>query len=251
MKDYIIPFLTSLGFEICIILMDKLIFRTFTVLEHILFFILIILIGVVIYFSMMLFRYKKFGISAIQKSETHFNLKKQLSCCEKSLYFMGLSARIILTAEAGKVITKAFAKNNHLSLKFLLFDPREKAKGRQKALDGTGDENNWDNLWKNLILSSIGELSVLKKNHRNSNIEVRIYKDFPIFRFLIVDDSTIYMNYYGKGFAPSEIPNLMIKKNRDGFYQAIEKYFECLWNSSEIILDNQTNKLENLKREVN
>jgi hypothetical protein len=250
MKDYIIPFLTSLGSGICLLLIDKLIFGIFTTFEQILFLILIILIGIVTYFSIMLFKYKKFGISSVQKSKNDFNLEKQLSRCKSSLYYMGMSAGTILTPETGSVITVAFAKNHLSSLKFLLFDPREKEKGRENALKGIG-YNNWDNSWKNKILTSIGELSVLKENHKNSNIEVRIYKDFPIFRFIIVDDNTIYMNYYEKGYAPSKMLNLVIKKNRGGFYQAIEKYFNCLWESSEIILDKQTNNFEKLKHEAN
>lgn len=248
MKEYIIPFLTSLVSGICILIIESSISREYSNLEYILFFILIILIGAITYFFIMQYRYKKFGVSAIQKSD--LNIEKQLKNCESSLFFLGVSARTILKAETGRVIAEAFLRNSQLSLKFLFFDPRETEKGRQRALDETGNENNWDS-WKYIILSSIEELTVLKQEGRNRNIEVRIYKNFPIFRFLIVDNCKIYMNYYGKGFRPSEMPNLMSKKNRNGLYQAMEKYFECLWGSSEIILDNQTNKLEDLKNEIN
>jgi hypothetical protein len=53
-----------------------------------------------------------------------------------------------------------------------------------------------------------------------------------------------------KGFVPSEMLNLMIKKNKNGFYRAIEKHFECIWNSSEIILDDQTDKSKILEIEA-
>lgn len=249
MKDYVIPFLISLAAGICIFFIERIASLKYTPLEIILFVIIIILIGLLGYFLILQKRYKKFGISDIQKSEVNLNLKKQLGSCESSLFFMGVSARTILTAETGRVINEAFAKNQQLSLRFLLFDPRETAKGKQRALDETGNEDIWDS-WKNIILSGIKELSVLKQEGRNRKIEVRIYKDFPVFRVLLVDNKIIYMNYYGKGFRPSEMPNLMSKKNKNNFYHAIEKFLECHWNSSEIIIDENTNLVKQLEDEI-
>ena len=249
MKDYVIPFLVSLSAGICIFIVEKIASLEYTPLEIILFIILIILIGLLGYFLILQKRYKKFGISDIQKSEDNLNLKKQLDRCESSLYFLGVSARTILTAETGRVINEAFAKNPHLSLKFLLFAPRETAKGKQRALDETGNENTW-NSWKDIILSGIKELSVLKQESCGRNIEVRIYKDFPVLRTLLVDNKVLYMNYYGKGFRPSEMPYLMSKKSKNNFYHAIEKFWECHWNSSEIIIDENTNLVKQLEDEV-
>jgi len=250
MSEYIKAFVISVLAGIVPILIQYCITNKWSFLELTLIILLSISIALLFLMGSRILSYRKFGLSSIHDSKKELNIISKLKTCQNGLSFLGVSARTILSAEARKSIEQAFAQNNQLSLKFLLFDPRETEFGKRRALDETGNEEIWDS-WKYIILSSIEELGVLNSEGKKRKIEVRVYKSFPIFRALFVDSNTVFLNYYGKGFSPAEINCLKLTKGKNSYYEALEKYYNELWNSSEIILSNDVNNIPNLRNTLN
>ena len=194
-------------------------------------------------------RYKRFDITAIHDPHTAMDLRQQLETCEKSLSFLGVSARTVVGAQGGQAIRAAFARTPNLKLCFLLFDPRLTAHGKRRAKDETGDEKTWDS-WKGIIVSSIEGIEVLKRSLPQADIQVRIYKEFPVFRMFVVDESRILANFYGRNFLPSEISSLFLTQGNNRLFNAYQRFFEELWGRSEVVVDANTMKAADLRSNV-
>ncbi len=178
---------------------------------------------------------KSYGIWSIDAPHTSLNMNLQLQNCQNSFDFLGVSARTILDARGSQTIKKKIAETPNVKIRFLLLDPNEDEIGEQRAKDETGNIRDWI-AWKKIISASIDELKNLKKEITTANIEVRVYKEFPVFRSITVDENFMYINYYGKGFRPSETPNLALRKKSISLFNAFESNFDRVWNPSTVIL---------------
>lgn len=188
-----------------------------------------------IYFFLWRREIMSYGINSIDEPHTSLDMNLQMENCQKNFDFFGVSARTILDAQGGQTIKKKVIDNPNVKIRFLLLDPNEDEIGKKRAQDETGNENDWT-AWKQIISASIDELKTIKADINSANIEVRVYSETPIFRAITIDEETMYLNYYGKGFRPSETPNLSISKKDISIFNALEANFNRVWNSSKVML---------------
>ncbi len=194
-------------------------------------FLVFLCITFLVYLAIRILSIKTYGIDAIDKPHTTLVMNSQLSNCKESFDFLGVSARTILDAEGGHAIRTKLAHQPNVKLRFLLLDTACEEIGFKRAEDETGDRNNWV-AWKKIIQASIDELRLIKSTMLTANIEVRIYKETPIFRSITTDGQFMYVNYYGKDFRPSETCNLRLRRKDISLFIALQSNFERIWESS-------------------
>jgi len=190
---------------------------------------------------------RKAGIVDARPSLDQISLAHQLQICRKSLDFLGVSARTIMDNAAQPAIRKALANEPSLKLRFLLFDPRETQLGEQRAQDETGTATTWTS-WSQLIRSVVAELQAISIDHPGADIEVRIYKSFPVFRLLIVDHEEVFLNFYGKGVLPTALPALHLRADSvTSLASAFTGYFEECWRTAEVFVSRKLKRAGELR----
>jgi hypothetical protein len=199
----------------------------------------LIVIFLFLFFTIYFFIWKRqlnsYGIYSVDPPHSSLDMNLQMKHCQSSFDFFGVSARTILDAQGGATIKKKIVANPNVKIRFLLLDPREDIIGKQRAEDETGNCNDWV-AWKKIITASIDELKTLKSEITTAKIEVRIYKETPIFRSICVDRKLMYVNYYGKGFRPSETSNLQLSNKSISLFNALEGNFDRVWDAAQVIL---------------
>lgn len=156
------------------------------------------------------------------------NYKRSLSLCHNTLRFLGIgAAKLTKEDEFEKAIRRCRPEQ---PIKFLLCEPThdiliEAAKRFGKDRDE----------YKDIVTNSLRKIAQLKE--RYSNIEVRFYSTFQIFRLMFIDDSICLVSYnvMGQGDG-SQLPQLHIlrapqsQQDVNSFYYTLERYFDILWD---------------------
>lgn len=151
-----------------------------------------------------------------------------LRLCHNSLSFLGIGAsKLTASDEFEKALARCSADK---PARFLLSEPTsENLTQAAKRASRPVEE------YKHIVLQSLKRIAQLKCE-RDFNVEVRFYKDTPIFRLMFIDESLCLMSYniFGKGdgsdFPQLHLINIVGKKKEKSFYYPLQKYFEQQWN---------------------
>ena len=92
------------------------------------------------------------------------------------------------------------------------------------------DENDNAVSWSNEIQATIQRLKSFGENH-NIKIEIRVYNDFPIWRFCVIDKKKIYLNYFLSNQQGPESPLLEITPVQNGIFWGFMNEFNETWNN--------------------
>lgn len=176
----------------------------------------------------------KFGIKTVWDASSHkFSLVDQMKNSKKSFCFMGVSARTILDPQVEKLIIEKLLSKNDYVIKFLVFDYQETEKLKRRALEETGEEstaNEWSDLMRSIIQMLLRIKNRLGQNG-GERLQIKVYKSFPVFRMLIIDDEKILLNYYAPKHFPSEMScvELTMLKDNVSLGNAFKKQFDEIW----------------------
>jgi hypothetical protein len=191
-------------------------------------------ITVAIIFYMQLNQFWRVGIRGVDKNVGKgINYVNALRLCTNELKFLGIGASK-LTRE--NEFTEALSRcTPSKQIKFLLLNPED-----ARLIQAARNFNRPTEEYKNNVKKSLQIISTLKRD-RAFNIEVRFYATEPVFRLMFIDSSLCLFSYYelGKGEG-SQLPQLHIvkadenKPNAESIYYPLEKYFDKLWEESEI-----------------
>lgn len=112
----------------------------------------------------------------------------------------------------------------------LILDPES------RYVKGRVEENPYDTIEKvrGEIEFSLDTLTEIKKKHSLDNLYVKTYDVLPIFRINILDDLALF-SYYPKSSPGTSVPVFKIKKKKNSFFSAMDRYFEYLWRTSKEI----------------
>lgn len=192
------------------------------------------LVTMAILLYLQLNQFWKVGIRGVDKSVGEgIDYLSALKLCKNELKFLGIGAsKLTREEEFTNTLSRCITDR---PIKLLLLNPEDSR--LVKAAQRFGKPNDE---YKNNVLGSLRKISELK-NKRAFNIEVRFYSTEPVFRLMFIDSSLCLFSYYelGKGEG-SQLPQLHIikadesKPNADSIYYPLEKYFDELWEESEL-----------------
>lgn len=61
----------------------------------------------------------------------------------------------------------------------------------------------------------------------DGKLEIRLYRDLPIFRSVIVDDLLVFINFYGaKNMTGVNTPQIAFLKTEQSYFIAFNKYYD-------------------------
>ncbi|MHB8793254.1 MAG: hypothetical protein ACYC6O_07960 [Thermoleophilia bacterium] len=177
-------------------------------------------------------QYWKVGIRAVENStRKKKDYVNDLKICKNKLEFLGVGAsKLSETDEFETALHRCHISGE--KVRFLLCNPRDKQL-QGAALTADRDREKYEGV----VLGSLRRINDLK-NNRNFNIEVRFYKEFPIFRLMFIDDSLCIMsvNVLGAGDG-RQLPHIYLSKvkNPSSLYRGMEQYYNEVWDASEEI----------------
>lgn len=162
------------------------------------------------------------------KFEDGYKVSEILDNVSVSFDFIGISARTMLIDELfiDKLIKCAKGKNK---FRFLLLNP-----DCENVEIKSNEEGDIKSSWQNEINASIERLKSLRKEHK-LNIEVKIYNSYPIFRQVILNNSTMYFSWYPTGLRGSSSPMMCFDDSKKSIYQPLKANYEEIWKMSEEI----------------
>jgi hypothetical protein len=159
------------------------------------------------------------------------NYEKSLQMCTTSLDFLGIGASKLTSNQAAFQAAIDRCDRPGRSIRLLLSRPDNE--GLRKVARKAGADPEAYQARVRRSLSTIAQLKAQEKN-----IRVRLYKDFPAFRLMFINDEVCLASHYvlGKGEG-SDLPQLHIVKtsaSRDvtSLYYAFHEYFESIWDES-------------------
>ena len=165
---------------------------------------------------------------ADKKVKDGINYEESLELCQNSLSFLGIGASKLTEIDEFKRALERCSSN--YPVRFLLSEPTN-----EKLTEAASQANRPVEEYRNIVLKSLQDIAQLKFN-RKFNIEVRFYKESPVFRLMFIDDSLCLMSYniFGKGNG-SDFPQLHLVKSSGkqkelSFYHPVKMYFEQQWD---------------------
>jgi hypothetical protein len=192
-------------------------------------------------FAVHYFQLKKYGLVRIWEARNRkFSLGQQLLTSERSLCFLGVSARTIMQPQVEEALRHKLLTNHEYVIKFLLFDRNETEKLRRRALEETGDPDTADE-WAESMLATIQMVLRIKRSlgKAGERVEIRTYNSFPVFRMLIIDESRVLVNFYAAGRYPSQTACLELRNpgNTTSFAYCLHKHFNELWRDAKVVAE--------------
>ena len=178
-------------------------------------------------------RLHKYGITNVwDPGDAKFDLAQHLGSSQRSLLFLGVSARTVMQPQVEAAIRQKLLTNHEFSMKLLLFDRMEIEKLKRRALEETGDASTAEE-WAESMAATIQMLLRIRRalGAAGDRLEIRTYRNFPVFRMLIVDADYVLVNFYAKGRFPGQSPCLEVRQpaNPNSFAYGLQKHFDELW----------------------
>jgi hypothetical protein len=173
-------------------------------------------------------------VGADRHTKSGVDYRVALSICTSSLDFLGIGAGKLRSVqdEFEKAIDRCSRPDR--PIRFLLCRP-DSEELRRIAQSARKPEDEF----KKGVLESLRVLAKLR-NERAKNIEVRLYREFPVFRLMFINDEICLASHYilGKGGDGSEAPQLHLVKTSEArdvesLYYGFHLYFDSIWDSSE------------------
>jgi hypothetical protein len=142
--------------------------------------------------------------------------------------FMTISGRSVYSGDVEEVLK---TKDTDFRFKLLLFDwdspyfsqkMKDERRASQKEIDLA--RNKARSVARNFL-----ELS----QYININLEIRLYKQYPVWRFMIIDNKIAYIGYYPKDKRGYEGPMFIHNSEESGsLFYPMNQYFDKLWEES-------------------
>lgn len=160
--------------------------------------------------------------------------RKSLNLCTDSLEFLGIGAsKLINEREAfRKAIDRCHRPDR--PIRFLLCPP-----DHEGLIQSARQADRPDTEYQEKVRSSLRELRDLKIRQAK-NIQVRFYKNLPLFRLIFVNDTFCLASHYilGEGEG-SQLSQLHVwkkppgRRDNESFYSPLRRYYEQLWDEAE------------------
>ena len=152
------------------------------------------------------------AISAVSESTSQF-------------YFLGISGSRTVNNVNFELAVVKLARSG-ANVRFLLLDPSSPLVAKR-----AGDEGSSAEVWEHDIKATTRRLRDIAIRH-SVTIEVKYYDEYPIWRMLVVDRKSIYLNYYLDRKRFTDSPQVIMKKTETGLVNPYVKYFDNLWGSA-------------------
>lgn len=175
-------------------------------------------------------KFRSVGIfGADQTVKQGLDYGKSLSLCRNQLRFLGIGASK-LTGDKGSFEAAVKRCSNNRPIQLLLCRPTNDALVEAAKRFGRPEDE-----YRKIVLNSLRTIAELKTKY--SNIEVRFYERFQIFRMMFIDDSLCLLSYNltGEGDG-SQLPQIHIckppetKRIVNSLYYPLQRYFEDTWS---------------------
>ena len=147
-----------------------------------------------------------------------------------SIKFLTISGRSIFGAEIDKSLSEQ-SQFDDFSFKLLLFDwnsPWTKMKMRDERRESDGDIQAAREKAVGIAKSFLAWAS-----NSRLKLHIKLYKEYPVWRMIILDTETAYVGYYPPGKRGYEGPMFIFdRKDESGLFYPVNQYFDRLWASS-------------------
>ncbi len=143
----------------------------------------------------------------------------------KSIRVLAISS---MTSTLPTGIRDKFATLRNTEIKWLFLNPNSRyvaARVRENPIRTEDD-------LRHHILSGIGLVYKAKVDNKLKKFHIRCYDEPAVFRVVIIDEKA-YFSYYPCKGSGDKVPVLIITKGQNWLLDAIDKYFESLWDRSE------------------
>jgi hypothetical protein len=169
---------------------------------------------------------------ADQEIRNGISYRRSLELCKNSLDFLGIGAsKLTREEEFEKALLRC---RPDTPTRLLLLNPTDM--NLKSAAKRAGKD---EHEYKELVLNSLRKITEVKKR-RELNVEVRFYKETPVFRLMFIDRYICLLSYnvFGEGDG-SQLPQLHVlrapetRREVTSFYYPLEQYFRRLWESSD------------------
>lgn len=186
------------------------------------------------------FQIKDIGISRIldSSSKGEGSTKNFMNSAKQKVDFMGIGASkwtkedLLLRETICRI-----ASTQTGMIRFLLLEPNSEEAECLSRGQTNGDDLKivGDTINKSLsklygIIESAGLLN-------NSRVEVRLYRQMPVYRLAIIDNKVAYLSFYKIGRSGENNKQIVIhpgkkqRENDDSIYYGLTEYFESVWNA--------------------
>ena len=65
------------------------------------------------------------------------------------------------------------------------------------------------------------------------NLEIRLYSEYPVWRYMIIDNEFVYLGYYPRDKRGYEGPMFIHRKDEAGsLFYPVDQHFNRLWDQS-------------------
>jgi hypothetical protein len=138
-----------------------------------------------------------------------------------SYKFLGVSAQFVLrTHNFGEMVKRKAQEGCHFQI--VLLNPNaDEIVERHAAQEGTTKET-----VALEIQQSIAQLKALAPEC-NEKLEVWLYRNWPVFRLVMVDDERAFVNFYGaKGMMGVQTPQLVFLKTDRSFFIPFSNFYK-------------------------
>lgn len=144
----------------------------------------------------------------------------------RSIKFMTISGRSIFTGDVEDTLREKSRAG--LSIRLLLFDwnsswfpAKMRDERRETELDiDMARRKARTNAQQFLMLTGMPNL----------DLQIRLYREYPVWRLLVVDEAAAYLGYYPAGMRGYEGPMFIFKKDHElGLFNPVNQYFDMLW----------------------
>jgi hypothetical protein len=148
---------------------------------------------------------------------------------KRNVKFMTISGRSIFSGDVEEALQSS---NDNFSLQILLYDWRAtdfEVKMRDERRTTEPEIERARRKAKEIAR----EFCDLGQQH-TLNLQVRLYKDYPIWRMLIVDNKIAYVGYYPPNKRGYEGPMFVFRKDdKESLFYPMNQYFDWVWNKSD------------------
>lgn len=151
----------------------------------------------------------------------------------KSYKFLGVSAEFLLQEKNFRSIVKQKTTKEDCRFQILLLDPDAKELVEKHRIT--------EGFYKNpeaMILRlkhSIAEFKDLA-NECDGKVEIRLYRERPVFRLILIDDKLAFINFYGaKDMTGVQTPQIVFVKTEQSFFIAFNKFYNRILSESKTI----------------
>lgn len=156
-----------------------------------------------------------------------------LRMCQNSLDFLGIGAGKLVQNQNEFKLAIERCNRADRPVRLLLIQPTDPGLKRIAKMAGKDPQ-----AYCKGVIESLRFIARLR-NEEQRNIQVRLYKDLPAFRLMLINESICLMSYYilGKGDG-SSLPQLHIVKTSsardvDSLYYGFSAYFGKIWDDSQ------------------